>query len=145
MTSASLPQEAGAAAGSRSVVQRVFGEPRFHTAGDLLDLTFAPEGAVWSIDEPGLLRQWDPSTGQDVQQYVVSDLETLWVFSGDARLLVSASDDLTLWDVASGQVRSTVPQDSWVTTAAFGSAKVRAGDAPLLATGHDDGKVRLWD
>ena len=146
MTPNSISVVAGApGAGARAVVQRVFGEPRFHTAGDLMALTFAPDGSIWSVEEPGILRKWDVNSGQDLQQQPVSDLETLWVFSADARLLASASDDLTLWDIAKGQVVATVPQDSWVTTAVFGAANRPGTESPPLATGHDDGKIRLWD
>src|SRR5262249_51733387 len=54
-------------------------------------------------------------------------------------LLASGSDELALWDVPSGKLLTTVPQPSWVTAVAF------CGESGFLATGHDDGGVRLWD
>jgi WD40 repeat protein len=118
---------------------RVFGELRFHTDGDILALAFSPDGALWSVEDPGTLRQWDTTTGQAAGSTFLSDLETLWAFSRDARLLASASDEVSLWEVATGQMLHTIPQPSWV-------AAVAVRDRPLIvATGHDDGVVRLWD
>jgi WD40 repeat protein len=117
---------------------RVFGDARFHTDGDLLAVAFAADGSLWSIEEPGLLRHWN-ETGQEQIHHSLSDLETLWTFSRDARLLASASDDWSLWDVANGQLLNTVAQPSWVTALAF------RDDSRLVATGHDNGQVCLWE
>lgn len=117
----------------------IFGEPQFHTDGELLALGFAPDGSLWSVEEPGVLRHWNAGKGEQLAWTSLSDLETLWVFSRDARVLASASDDLTLWDVSSGQMLTALAQPSWVSALAF------AQDSSLLATGHDDGIVRYWD
>ncbi len=117
----------------------VFGDPQLHTDGDLLALTFARDGSLWSVDEPGVLRHWDTTSGRQIEWHWLSDMETCWCFSPDARVLASASNDLTFWDTSSGQVLTAVPQPSWVTALAF------APDPAFLATGHDDGAVRLWD
>lgn len=117
----------------------VFGEPRFHADGDLATLAVAADGTLWSVEEPGLLRQWSPTTGRPLQQHFLSDLETLWVFSRDVRWLASASDDLSLWEAATGKRLATITQPSWVTVVAF------APSAPLVVTGHDDGAIRFWD
>jgi len=118
---------------------RIFGEPQLHTDGELLALNFAPDGSLWSVEEPGVLRHWSAENGQQLEWSSLSDLETLWVFSPDMRILASASDDLTLWDVSSGQILTALAQASWVSALAF------AGDPAFLATGHDDGVVRYWD
>ncbi|MBL8800337.1 MAG: WD40 repeat domain-containing protein [Planctomycetia bacterium] len=138
MTPKPLEGNAGPA-GASVPVERVYGEPRFHADGDLSAVAFAKDGTLWSVEEPGVLRQWHTSTGQRLRQHVLSDLETLWVFSHEARFLASASDDLTLWEVATGQQLATITQPSWVTTAAF------THNFSLIATGHDDGSVRLWN
>jgi WD40 repeat protein len=117
----------------------VIGEPQLHTDGDVAGLAFAADGSLWSIEETGILRQWNAQAGQQVDWQALSDLETLWVFSSDARFLVSASNDLTLWDASSGLVLTALAQDSWVTAAAF------PPDTTCLATGHDDGAIRYWD
>lgn len=140
MTSTAFPPSSENPVSSTGVrVHRKFGEPRFHTDGELVALAFAPDGTIWSIEEPGELHQWNPRTGQPIQTYNLSDVETLWVFSRDARLLASAADDLSLWETAGGKLLGTIAQPSWVTTAIF------RPDGGAVATGHDDGMVRLWD
>jgi WD40 repeat protein len=125
--------------GTLPQVIRVFGDLRFHTDGDLVALAFKSEDILWSVEEPGVLRQWNMTTGQPLGSAFLSDLETLWTISDDARVLVSASDDVSLWDMASGRLLSTVHQPSWVTAVAIQNTPAR------LATGHDDGVVRIWE
>lgn len=132
MTSALLPPNAVPLA-------HVFGDPHLHVDGEMLALTFAPDGTLWSVEEPGVLRHWDAVGGRQLDWQPLSDLETLWCFSLDGRVLASASNDLTFWDTSSGQVLTAVPQPSWVTAMAFHP------DPAFMATGHDDGVVRLWD
>jgi WD40 repeat protein len=119
-------------------IMRVFGDPRFHADGDLLALGFTTDGSLCSVEEPGVLRQWNPA-GQEQAHHSLSDLEMLWSFSPDCRLLASASDDLSIWDVGTGQLLNALAQPCWVTAVAF------RGDARVLATGHEDGRVCLWE
>jgi len=117
---------------------RIFGDARFHADGELLALAFGSDGNLWSVEDPGILRHWD-KTGRQLEYRFLSDLETLWSFSKDARFLASASDDLSLWETATGRLLRVIAQPSWVTAIAF------RGDSTLVATGHDDGIVRLWE
>ena len=88
-----------------------------------------PELRVVTIEELGILRKWNPASGQQLKWTALSDLETLWTFSGDGRVLASASDDLTVWDASSGALLTSIPQPSWVTALAFHSdASCRGGD-----------------
>jgi WD40 repeat protein len=120
-------------------VVQVFGARPFQADGDLLALAFAGDGSLWSVEEPGVLRHWHADTGEQLSWQPLDDVALLWEFSTGARLLASAGDEVILWDVASTQALACFPQLSWVSALAF------RRDAELLATGHDDGVVRLWD
>jgi len=120
------------------LVSKVFGEPRFHTEGEVAALAYSVDGTLWSIDESGLLRRWS-AEGNVLARHFLSDLETAWCFSPGARLLASGNDTLILWDVATGYLINRIPQPTWITTLAFSS------DGNTLASGHDDGIVRFWD
>ena len=138
-TVSSSPHSSPRVGGPHAPMFQVFGELPFRTDGDLLALAFAPDGSLWSVEEPGVLRHWRLAERQMLDWHLLSDLETLWVFSSGATLLASGSDDLSLWDVGRGRLLTVLEQPSWVTAVAF------SPDAALLATGHDDGIVRLWD
>jgi WD40 repeat protein len=120
------------------LVARTFGEPRFHTDGDIAAIAFAPDGSLRSIDEAGVLLHWS-ADGKQLSRHFLSDLETLWCFGPKAKLLASGNDDLLLWDTASGQLLRRLEQESWVTALAF------SADGRLFVSGHDDGSVRFWD
>jgi WD40 repeat protein len=122
-----------------SPIVRTLGELRFRTDGDVLGLAFSGDGCLWSLEEPGVLRQWDVLTGKAIKSAFLSDLDTLWAFSDDGLLIASASDEVILWDVATGEMLTLLQQSSWVTAVALRSSEA------MLASGHDDGVVRLWD
>src|SRR5262245_25008986 len=92
----------------------LFGDPQLHADGDVLALAFALDGSLWSVEEPGLARHWDAATGKPLGWHFLSDLETLWAFSGDAGQLASANEDVSVWDTAAGRLVTRLPQSSWV-------------------------------
>jgi WD40 repeat protein len=65
-----------------------------------------------------------------------NEAETLWGFSSDAQFAVAAGAGVTVWKCESGEVLSTWKEKAWVMAIAFGP-----GD--LMATGLDDGQIRL--
>jgi WD40 repeat protein len=117
---------------------RVFGARPFHTDGDLLAVGFGLDGTLWSVEEPGVLRHWDPGTRQQIGWHDLDELATLWCFSPGATRVAAGSDELSLWDVASGEQLASWAPASWVTALAF------SPDGKLCATGHDDNVIRLW-
>ncbi len=118
---------------------QIYGAPHLHTDGDILALRFTSKGTLWSVEDPGVVRQWDVNTGQPVRYHTLSDLEMVWAFSSDAQVLASGGDDLSLWETQEGNVLGAVSQESWVTTLVFHPSD------KFLATGHDEGTVRLWN
>jgi WD40 repeat protein len=118
---------------------RVFGARPFHTDGELLALRFAPDGSLWSVEEPGVLRHWDLGARQQLCWHELGDPAAIWSFSSSAHYIAAGSDELCLWETSDGELRACWPQASWVTALAFQPGGL------LLASGHDDGSVRLWD
>jgi len=117
---------------------RVFGARPFHTDGELLALRFAADGSLWSVEEPGLLRHWDLNARQQIGWHELGDPAAVWSFSASAHYVAAGSDELCLWETGNGELLACWPQASWVTALAFQPGGL------LLASGHDDGGVRLW-
>ena len=98
---------------------KIFGNPQLCADGEVYALAFAADGDLWSVEESGVLRRWDTDSGKQLELQTLCDLETLWCFSADGRILASASNDVTLWEPGSGNLLAVIPQLSWVTALAF--------------------------
>lgn len=132
MSSATMPPNSSSDA-------LVYGDPHLHVNGEVLALAYDAEGMLWSVEDTGLLRKWDTKTGSSVVSHSLSDLETVWRFGVNAQFLASASDDVSIWETKSGRLMAALPQPAWVSALAFHPSQM------ILATGHEDGSVRLWD
>jgi WD40 repeat protein len=121
------------------IPSRIFGARPFHTDGELLALRFAPDGSLWSVEEPGVLRHWDLTGQRQIGWHELADPASVWCFSAAAHYLAVGSDEVCLWETDGGELLACWPQASWVTALAF------QPNGLLLASGHDDGGVRLWD
>lgn len=138
-------------------VRRVYGASPLRGDGEILAVRFDADGLLWSLEEPGVLRQWDLAIPEELSALPLDELATLWQFDPLGRYLAGASDEVVLWDLETGDEVVRVPAvlDSvvvpsrrggkqiddpiWVTAVAFHPT------ADRLAVGHDDGVVRLWD
>src|SRR5260370_273663 len=82
---------------------------------------------------PRLMRRWHADIGDHV-------IAVAWSPSAPLLAAASVSGPVTLFDTASGQVKSALPGHGFGTT-----ALAWRGDGSLLASAGQDGKVRFWD
>lgn len=135
----STERDSGSGPALPTGVDRVFGDLRGKTDGDLLALCYCGADALRSIEEGGVLRKIDASTGQLLDVLSLSDLENCWAFRPDGNLLASGADGISLWDVETGNLLDRLHEPSWALTLAF------SPNGELLASGHDDYHVRIWE
>jgi WD40 repeat protein len=124
---------------SPSQQPRSFGGQLLHTDGDLLALGFASDGSLWSVEEPAVLRHWNINNRRQIDWVSLDELGTLWTFNQDCSLLAVASDEVGIWRVQDTEQIMGWSLSSWCTALCFQPA------GQLLATGHDDGAIYLWD
>lgn len=120
-------------------ITQVLGDLRGRVDGDVMALSFDHEGNVLSIEDGGVLRQWDPKRGNLIQSVTLSEVETCWAFSHDGRYVASGSTGLTIWNTSEGELLGRHEDRTWMTSLAF------SPDSTLLASGHDDFKIRIWN
>jgi WD40 repeat protein len=119
---------------------------RFAVPGTLFAVALSPDGvtlaSAGSTGKSGQLKLWDLATGKERATFRghTSSVSSV-AFSPDGQTLVSASYDHTVkvWEVPSGQLRSTRANDHMMRAIAF------APDGKLIASGSLDKTVRLWD
>ncbi|CAK9061277.1 unnamed protein product [Durusdinium trenchii] len=111
-------------------------------SGRVYSVAFAPDGhsiATGAVDKKA--KVWDTRTGACLQAFTShTDLVNSVSFSPDGKLLASASDDclVHVWAPGTAELLATYRHPSNVLSASF-------AENGQLATGCDDGKIRLWD
>jgi WD40 repeat protein len=120
-------------------VQQVYAAEPLQTEGELLALGFASDGTLWSLEEPGQLRHWDLASSRQLDEHLLDDVSPVWCFAPGSKVIASGSDEISLWDVAAGQALFAFGNLPWVTALAF------SANGKLIASGHDNGNIRIWD
>ena len=117
----------------------------------VLYAAFSPDGALLATADgahakPGEVLLWDTASNELVRRFRGHESMVASVaFSPDGSLLASSSSDNTVrvWDVATGEVKTTLLHQQFVTSVQF------SPDGRLLASGSGDrnlnGFARLWD
>ncbi|WP_084251800.1 TIR domain-containing protein [Bradyrhizobium sp. AT1] len=117
---------------------------RYHHSSRVNRAIFHPDDANFVLfgDHEGLLRSFSIETGA-INYEINEGGSLLWLElsrSGKAILTANADGTVRLYETNSGKpLFQLVGHSHWVTAAAFGPS-----DA-WIATGSDDGTVRLWD
>ncbi len=109
--------------------------------GRLLQLAFSPNSQQLATSSySGEVRLWKASDGEKIKSLAASKFEiTRLVFISD-QLLACSGDDVTLWNVDSGQ------QSAVLTTGyAPGRALALSANQQLLVFGDKDGGLKIWD
>ncbi|WP_020474319.1 hypothetical protein [Zavarzinella formosa] len=120
-----------------SFVDKTYGEPLFHTDSEVVALRYAPDDTLWTMEEAGILRHWT-SDGRLIDRDFLSDTEDVWVFNADASLVASGTNEIALWSTGKAKELVRHTGESWANCLAFSPV------ASILASGHDDGMVKLW-
>ncbi|VTS04184.1 WD40 repeat domain-containing protein [Tuwongella immobilis] len=131
--------------GSHSQANRIasptlmtFGQPRFQIESEVVAIQFTEEESCWTIEESGILRRWSQD-GVPCERFFLSDTEHLWCFGPTAEMLVSAGDELMIWDIPTGTLAERLPSDGWVTAIAT------SPHGNWIAAGREDGMLIVWD
>lgn len=131
--SLNLPME------SASILIRVFDKSPMRTESEISALSFINPHTILTIEEDGVLCFWNTATNEEQIKKELEPMIPLWRFNQGSSLAAGASDYIHVMDVQTGEHKWGARSLSWVTALAFSPV----GD--FLATGHEDGKARLWD
>ena len=112
------------------------------------NLTFSPDGRTLASASGGVIRLWDPVTGEHKQDFTryTSVLNSV-AFSPDGRTIASGSyypyrggNEICLWDAATGEQKEIITgHTSSVNSVAF------SPDGQTIASGSYDNTIRLWN
>lgn len=111
--------------------------------GEFMALAFLKPDLLMAIEGGGLLKCWECDSRDNWNLTSIHELEEFaqtWCLNGDGSLAVGAAgEDLSCWKTGDGDLVWTAAGPDWVTALAMDAGSGR------LATGHDDGRVLLWD
>ena len=103
---------------------------------------FSPDGRLAAtVNSAEQIELWDAATGERRRTICCMALYGDVAFSADGRVLAAAGHWPRLWDVATGREIRRLVETREPT---FGAIAFRR-DGLVIATGSQDGRVRLWD
>lgn len=127
-------------------LQRLLHSEKFllRTQGATFAVAFSPDGGVLATGgEDGTITLWNPSTGQQMEQFVAhASCVNKIAYSQDGRLLASGGCDNTvrLWSVAPRQELATLlTHDQFINSVSF------SANGQWLAAVANDGLVAVWE
>jgi WD40 repeat protein len=132
-----------------NIAGRAVLKPANLDSADITSISFSPDGKRLAAsggadDQPnGSVRVWDLTTGKETGAIrSIENPQTYWstVFSQNGKLLVTASgNDVKIYDTQTLEMRGLYSSVSPVRVLALST------DGKVLASGHSDGSVRLYD
>jgi WD40 repeat protein len=140
----------------RSLLAATHAQPRLEKVlhgheGPIRSLAFSPDGkTLVSGDLDGMIRLWDPLTGEAAGQPITTGHRAVWdlAFRPDGRQFATADvDAIQLWDSATGAAVGSeiVPAKGIFGAEAEAVAVAFSPDGTLLASATTEGTIELWD
>jgi WD40 repeat protein len=132
---------------------KALGEPITHGSGPIWAVAFRPDGKEYltvgldATEPKGLtpgqdytMRRWNTTTGAAVGEPMRTNSTSRAAYSPDGKIIVTAGNDVRLWDAASGELLG-MPLQRGVTVHAFAFTPDGRG---LRASSWGDGSEFLW-
>lgn len=124
---------------SASVLIQSFDQLPLRTNSELAAMAFESNNILLTLEEDGILRRWDLQENKEIFRTELEPMVPLWRFSRDGKVVVGATDSLSIFDTSSGDLIWEAPAQGWATAVDI------SPENGVLASGHDDGRVRLWE
>ena len=102
-------------------------------------VAISPDGRSLATANSGVVKRWDMSTGEVLNELMTPGVLVMR-FSPDGRMLATSHSEPLLWDVETGKFLWNFPGHTGAVWALDFFP-----DSKRLATGGDEGSIRIWD